>query len=815
MFLPFDINDILIPGLIVLFVAAVLAVSFWLWFRRIAKNYRQACAMNLRLFMIRVPREKTGTDEKTKNEKEIISVMEQLYASLSGLKSESGFFPGRSYIALEIAVPNSSNEIIFYAAAPRKQAEFFEKQINSFFPAASIEPTEDYNIFNPTGRSLGAVLKLQKNPLIPIKTYQNLESEPLSEILTAFSKLKEFGEGAALQILIRPISAGFSQKAKKVAKLMLEGKSFETALNTIGNPFLRFSTTLGGIFSPKSNESRQFEERSPLPTLEQEFVKAIEIKASKISFETNIRILSSAEDENRAKTILEHLKGSFTQFFGPNLNGFKFIDRQGRSFKKLVYDFSFRIFEPAESVILNSEELTSIFHFPTGFVDVPKLKFLKSKFAPPPANLPKEGTVLGKNVYRGIEETVRLSKDDRRRHFYIIGQTGTGKSVFLKNLIQQDIETGEGVGFLDPHGDAVEAILELVPPSRAEDVILFDPADLSRPVGLNMLEYDPNYPEQKTFIVNELINIFDKLYDLKTTGGPIFEQYTRNSLLLLMDDPSEKFTLMEVPKILADAHFRKRLLAKCQNSIVKDFWEKEAEKAGGEAALQNLVPYITSKFNVFIANDYMRPIIGQSRTTVNFRQIMDEGKILLVNLSKGRLGDINSSLLGMLVVGKLLMAAFSRIDAPEEKRRDFYLYLDEFQNFSTESIATILAEARKYRLNLTIAHQFIGQLTDRIKNAVFGNVGSIAVFRVGADDAEFLTKQFQPVFSAFDLINLDNYNAYLKLLISGQTSLPFNIQTLPPKSGNPELAAQIKKLSGLKYGRPKDEIEEEIYKRIK
>lgn len=814
MFLPFDVNNILIPGLVAVFILAVLAVGFWFWFRRIARNYRQARALNLQLFLIKVPREKAVGGEKAKTEKEIISVMEQLYASFSGLKDEGKRFLDRPYLVLEIAIPNSSNEIIFYLAAPRRQAEFVEKQIHSFFPSASVEPAEDYNIFNPSGRSLGAILKLQKNSFIPVKTYQNLEADPMSEILTAFSKLEEIGEGAALQILIRPASREFSQKAKKVAKHMLEGKNFEAALNTAGSSFSGALATFGGAFSPKPKD-RKPEEHSQLSTSEQEFIKAIETKASKIAFETNIRILASADDENRAKMVLEHLKGSFTQFSGPNLNGFKFIDQRGGGLRRLVYDFSFRIFEPSESFILNGEELTSVFHFPTGISESPKLKFLKSKFASPPANLPKEGIILGRNIYRGVEETVRLGKDDRRRHLYVIGQTGTGKSVFLKNLIQQDVENGEGIGFLDPHGDAIEAILELVPRARLEDVVLVDPADMSRPIGLNMLEYDSRYPEQKTFIVNELISIFDKLYDLKTTGGPIFEQYTRNALLLLMDDPDEKFTLMEVPKVLADSAFRKRLLAKCRSSVVKDFWEKEAEKAGGEAALQNMVPYITSKFNVFIANDYTRPIIGQSQTTVNFRQIMDEGKILLVNLSKGRLGDINSSLLGMIIVGKLLMAAFSRIDVPEERRRDFYLYLDEFQNFSTESIATILAEARKYRLDLTIAHQFIGQLTDKIKNAVFGNVGSMAVFRVGADDAEFLAKQYEPVFSAFDLINIDNYNAYLKLLIQGQTSLPFNIQTFPPKFGQTETAAAVREFSRLKYGQPKKEVEEEIYKRIK
>jgi hypothetical protein len=325
-----------------------------------------------------------------------------------------------------------------------------------------------------------------------------------------------------------------------------------------------------------------------------------------------------------------------------------------------------------------------------------------------------------------------------------------------------------------------------------------------------MLEYDSRYPEQKTFAVNELINIFDKLYDLKTTGGPVFEQYTRNALLLLMDDPAEKFTLMEVSKVLADKEFRSRLLAKCQNIVVKDFWEKEAEKAGGEAALANIVPYITSKFNVFVANDYMRPIIGQAESLVNFREIIDNKKILLVNLSKGRLGDINSSLLGLIVTGKLLMAAFSRIDMAEEERKDFYLYMDEFQNFATDSIATILSEARKYRLCLIVAHQFIGQLTEEIREAVFGNVGSMVSFRVGAEDAEFLVKQFEPIFDVNDLININNFNAYIKLMINNQTSQPFSLITYPPEQGDSQIVQPIKELSRLKYGRDKTMVEKEI-----
>ena len=540
----------------------------------------------------------------------------------------------------------------------------------------------------------------------------------------------------------------------------------------------------------------------------------MEGKANKKGFDTNIRLIVSAKDKNRAEELLNHLESAFVQFEAPNLNKLKSVQVKKRALKKLIYNFSFRIFNKKYHMLLNTEELTSVFHFPTTGTDTPKVKFLKSESAAPPANMPKQGVILGKNVYRGIETEVRLQDDDRRRHLYVIGQTGTGKSVFMRNMIIQDIKAGKGVGVLDPHGD-VQKILGLIPEQRYKDVVLVDPADLERPLGLNMLDYDPRYPEQKTFAVNELISIFDKLYDLKQTGGPMFEQYTRNALLLLMDDPDEKFTLMEVPKVMTDKEFRNRLLIKCKNIVIKDFWEKEAEKAGGEAALQNIAPYITSKFNVFVANDYMRPIIGQSESSLNFKEIIDGQKILLVDLSKGRLGDINSHLLGMIITGKILMAAFSRVDMPEEERKDFYLYMDEFQNFSTDSIATILSEARKYRVSLIAGHQFIGQLTEEIKKAVFGNVGSIVNFRVGSEDAEFLVKQFEPIFDANDLINIDNFNAYIKLMIDNHPSEPFNLTTYPPEKDNPETAKEVKEISRLKYGRDKNAVEQEILKRWK
>ena len=805
------LNQILFLIIFIL-VLAILILAGSLFARRLQNRGQLARALNMSLFLVSLPkkfrREEGGV---TKSEKEIISVMEQLYSSLAKTReAKAPFFSGQPYLVFEIATPQVGEEICFYLAIPERHQETVEKQIHGFYPGAVIEKVEDYNIFNPQGEAAAAYLKLSKSRLLPFKTYQNLETDPLNEITNTLSKLAQKGEGAAVQLLIRPASSGWQKKSQSVALEMQKGKNFKQALSE-KTGFGIANLIKGGIKSSPKKEEALLEKQPVVTPGQEEIIKALEGKAAKIGFETNLRLIVSAADQSRAEQLLGHLESAFAQFNAPNLNQLKSVRlKKGRGLKRLIYNFSFRLFSRRQKMLLNTEELTSLLHFPTAATETPKVKFVKAEAASPPANLPQEGIVLGKNLYRNIETVVRLQKNDRRRHLYIIGQTGTGKSVFLENLIIQDIKNGQGVGLLDPHGDNVKKILGQIPQERADDVILFDPADLERPIGLNMLEYDPAYPEQKTFAVNELINIFDKLYDLEKTGGPMFEQYTRNALLLLMDDPNDKFTLMEIPKVLADKEFRNRLLAKCNNLVVKDFWLKEAEKAGGEASLANMIPYITSKFNIFIANDYMRPIIGQPATAINFREIMDNRKILLVNLSKGRLGDINSSLLGLIITGKLLMAAFSRINLAEEERRDFHLYMDEFQNFTTDSIATILSEARKYRLCLTIAHQFIGQLEDKIREAIFGNVGSMVSFRIGAEDAEFMVKQFEPVFEINDLINIDNFNAHIKLMINNQTSQPFNLTTYPPEQSDPSVAQEIKRLSRLKYGRDRTELEKEI-----
>lgn len=774
-------------------------------FKRKAKNLLTR-SLNLTLLLITLPKEKIKDNQQIKPEKELIAKMEQLYNSLYSFKPYS-------YFALEIAVHNVGEEIYFYLASPRQHIETVEKQIQAIFPQAAIQIiSKDYNIFNHSSAALGSYLKLSKNSILPLKTFQNLEIDPLSAITNSFSKLNEIGEGAAIQILIKPATKKWQKIGLKTAKIMQEGKSFEEAITKAQRGFI--VEQILEMTQPKSAETKK-EETKTITPIQQELIKAIETKANKINFETNIRLIASGVNKQKTENILSSLEGAFSQFNATQLNELQIIRATGKKLQRLFYNFAFRIFNDSEKIILSSEELASLYHFPTPYLETPKIKFIKAKASAPPTNLPKNGLILGKNTYRETETIIRMTRDDRRRHLYVIGQTGTGKSTFLLNLINQDISNNEGLAVLDPHGDLINKILALIPPERSEDVILLDPADLERPFGINMLEYNPQFPEQKTFIVNEMQNIFSKIFPESGEAlGPVFQQYMRNSLLLLMENPEQGYTLLETPRVLTDSEFRKKLLENCHNIVVKNFWEKEAEKAGGEAALANIAPYITSKFNNFIANDYLRPIIGQSKSSINFREVLDNKKILLINLSKGRLGDINMGLLGLIFVGKILMAAYSRIDVSEESRKDFYLYIDEFQNFTTDSLSSILAEARKYRLNLIAAHQFIAQLGEKIRDAVFGNVGSTFAMRVGPQDAEFLKKLYEPVFNENDLVNIDNYKGYLRFLINGQTTAPFNIEVYPPSQGDFQQFQKIRELSRLKYGRHREIVEREIKERF-
>jgi hypothetical protein len=751
-------------------------------------------------------------EEKPKPLKEFVSGMEQLYA---GLLNAGGINSFHDYITIDLAQSHAEQETVFYMSLPVEHADMFEKQVLSFFPKAKVlAKHDDYNIFNEAGFTSGSYASYEKSDALPIKTYEEYDHDPLNALLNSFSKMNKVGEGASIQIVLNPHGDYYLARFKKALEEVEKGKSKKEALNItygfldeIKKDFkIMVKETIKG--DNKKKEKDAFEQKY----VDQATVESLKKKISSPVVSANIRILASAENRARAESIRGELESTFSQFVSTTGNSISFTKCDGNKLNVLVRNFSFRYFIDGEVLPMNIKEITTVMHFPAGsYTSNPILKLAKAGTAPAPSGMPDSGILLGENIHQNTRQNIYMSPEDRLRHMYVIGQTGTGKSVMLKNMAIQDIKNGEGVCFIDPHGSDVDSVLACVPPERYEDVIYFDPAYTDRPMALNMLEFDQSRPDQKTFVVNELFSIFKKLFsDSPESMGPAFEQYFRNSAMLVMEHPESGCTLVDISRVLSDKKYRDFKLAHCKNPLVAQFWAN-AEKTTGDQGIANYVPYITNKFDVFLANEIMRPIISQEKSSFNFRDVMDKKKILLVNLSKGRLGDMNANLIGLILVGKILMAALSRADiVGREDFPPFYLYIDEFQNITTDSISTILSEARKYKLSLTIAHQFIKQIEEKIRDAVFGNVGSMAVFRVGAEDAEFLVKQFEPVFTAKDIMNVDNLNAYLKILSQGKPVRPFSIfEPFPPK-GDVTIGDKLKQLSYLTYGQERSFVEDSI-----
>lgn len=779
----------------------------------ISKKDQLFRALEMTLYEISLPEK--GKDDHPKTLKELVSSMEQFYAGMLSVSDKSE--KGPNYFTLELAVENHSDEFIFFAAVPDSKKDLFEKHILSVFHNAKIsERKDDYNIFDDKGVSLGSYAKSANNPIFSLKTYEQFDHDPLNIVLNSFSKINRDGEGAAIQLIFKPVGDTYTSKYKYALERINKGVKVKEAIDipeTVFGHIVKFGKEVARDLTNKK-EKEEKEKEKELKNIDEIVVEDIKQKIGSSIVATNIRIVASGSDEGRARAILRDVQSAFNQFENSHGNRLSFVELKKGKLALLLKNFSFRLYSEEEKIPLSIKELTTILHLPsTEIKSAPQLKISKAATAPAPIGLPSKGVLLGVNKNRNVETPIYITPEDRLRHFYTIGQTGTGKTTLLKNMIAQDIANGEGVCMIDPHGSDIQDILAIVPKERYEDIIYFDPSYTARPMALNMLEYDLRFPEQKTFVVNEMLSIFNKLFDMKTAGGPMFEQYFRNAVLLVMEDPETGNTLLDVSRVLAQKSFREMKLSKCKNPIVVQFWKEVADKAGGEASLANIVPYITSKFDVFLSNDIMRPIIAQEKSSFNFREIMDEKKILLVNLAKGRLGEINANLLGLILVGKILMAALSRVDSFHKDLPPFYLYIDEFQNVTTSSISTILSEARKYKLSLSIAHQFIAQLEEGIKDSVFGNVGSIASFRVGAEDAEYLEKQFSPIFTAKDLMNIDNRNAYIKMLADGRPVKPFNIETSTPFTGKRENVEKLKELSYLKFGKEREDVEMEIMKK--
>ncbi len=694
--------------------------------------------------------------------------------------------PEKKPIVFEVAITNEGSDIQFFIATPSAYAETVKTQVRRVFERAQVQEVNDFTIFHAQDPSILSTVTLKNFYALPIRSYRETETDSFAPILAAFANAKERRTGMAMQLVVQKASKKQTGEMKSVLKGLKGGKSLKQ---------LKPTKTIDKVdqFVTKIAEGKDGDEEGKEPTSEAQLV---EEKMQEQLYQINIRIGVSAQTQEKADLLFDNLKGRFDQFGSAGHNGFDFSEKKDR---KTALDFAFRLPDENTMTVMNAREVTSIFHLLNQSIEVANLQWMKTKRVAVPTEVATEGLLLGDNIFHGQETSVYMPEKDRMRHLYIIGQTGTGKTAIIKSMAYQDIQEGRGVCIIDPHGDLVDDMVATIPEKRLDDVIIFDPSNIDYPLALNMLEYDRSRPQEKTFIVNEILSIFYSLFDAETMG-PVFEQYMRNSLLLLMEGKTdEPATLMEVPTVLTDERFRAELLKSCFNDPVKKFWEEEAQKAGGDAALENIAPYITSKFSNFISNDYVRPIISQPHSSFSFRKAMDEGKLLFVRLPKGKIGEINARLLGMIVSGKLALAAFSRDDIAEDDRRPFYFYIDEFQNFTSDSIEQILSEARKYKLSLNIAHQYMAQLTDPIRGAVLGNVGTTISFRVGVEDAEVLEKKFTPHFSAIELTETENLNCVVGMLSNNKPLSPFTMKIRFAPRGSKEIKDKITKYSALKH----------------
>lgn len=774
------------------------------------------------LFEITLPAAEQG-----KSFKEAMSLMEQFYASMQIIGPDKN--EKNNYFSFEIALPNETEQVIFFVEVGNSFAALFEKQVLGLFHHAQIhQVTDDYNIFFPDGFVAGSYAVPTNSDALVLKTYDTFDHDPMNLLLGIFDRIKKTGEGASIQVIIKPVGDRFTREYGKMLDKLRKGESFKKIKESYSMDFVGelkgwgnatmhalFGTGLGKDSKP-SYEKKEDEKK-----IDDLAIQNITKKLQSTIVETTIRIVTSAETQSRADEILRDMESAFLQYTEVQSNGIQFKKPKSSDTQKFFRDFTYRRFDPDKIFHLNFRELATMFHFPTHSEGSTQLKQSGAATQPAPMTMGADGVLLGQNEHRGKITPIYMTPADRLRHFYTIGQTGVGKTQMFLKMIVQDMKNGDGCCFIDPHGSDINTILANIPPERFDDVIYFDPTYIERPMGLNMMEFDERSPQTKSLVIGELMSLFDKLFDMKAQGGAMFGQYFRNSALLNMEDPASGNTVLEITRVLANEQFRKMKLSKNKNPIIAEFW-KSAEATSGEQGLENFVPYISSKFDDFISNEFLRPIILQEKSAFNFRDIIDSKKILIVNLSKGLLGEKNANLIGLIIIMKLQMAAMSRAEAVDlSKFPPFYVYLDEFQNVVTDSIAAILSEARKYKLSLNMTHQYMEQLPDFIRSAVFGNVGNMAFFRIKSEDAATAEPRITPRFTKDDILKQENFNCIASLLVNGKPEPAFNMDTfkpdgfMSPERGNPAQIDLIKQLSYMKYGRDRAEVEQEIQEKFR
>lgn len=711
------------------------------------------------------------------NEKGALSA-EQLYSSLHGIYRDkwSRFVEGSLQEHISFEIVSSSKYIKFYVYAPKNLVEFVEGQLYAQYPTLLVEKVDDYvNEYKYDDRSYASCeLVLDRDQAYPIRTFETFEVDPLAGITAVMSKLGDINNQIWLQFLMRPADNSWQKNSlSQVAKI----RGQLSGTNIVDYFFNLSSLLFKHIVSSGSDSVQSNSSVKSLSGPETEAIGAIEKKVTKLGYQVKIRIITFGDNPADAKSKLQSVISTFKQFNITNLNGFSarriIINNNSEveSYKKRSFWNN--------GYILNVSELASLFHLPSINVATPAIVWSTSKVAEPPSNLPtvqntvqEDLTVFAKTDFRGLENNFGILTEDRSKHLYIVGKTGMGKTSLLQNMVIDDIRKGRGVAVVDPHGDFVDTVLNYIPSYRINDVVLFDAGDRENPVAFNLLENVAD--DYKPIIASGLIAVFKKIWG--DSWGPRLEHILRYTFLALLDYPGSTF--LSVPRILTDENFRNVVIEKIKDPIVRDFWQTEF--AGyTEKMRQEAISPIQNKIGQFLASPTIRNIVGQPVTSMNIRDIMDSKKIFLVKVAKGVVGEDNSALLGAMMITKIQLAAMSRADTPIDKRVPFNLFVDEFQNFATESFASILSEARKYSLNLHVANQYIDQMEDEVREAVFGNVGTLITFRVGASDSDYLSKEFAPVFTPEDITNLEKYHIYLRMTINGISSPPFSAVTLP------------------------------------
>jgi hypothetical protein len=719
---------------------------------------------NNQVMQILVPRE---------NDKTPLAA-EQMFSSIHGILE--GNIKSLDLVSFEIAA-SGKDGVRFYVSAPQHLCKFIEGQVYAQYPNADIKHVPDY-VKEQNGDSsfvTAGVIELDKSFIFPIKTFRNFDVDPLAAITGAIGDLEDLSS-AWIQLVIRPVSNYWQEDSKEYITAIREGRSVdkEGFLKKLGNFVGKMFEALATSEDAKGKEIVQL-----APGQEGELAE-VENKMLKVGSEICVRIVTKADSQIRAEQIFRDVVASFKQFTTAHLNSFVYVEQE-KTGEDIYNDYLKRYLSAETQDILNIEELASVFHLPNISVETPNIVWSRARKGEPPMNLPTSASseyvnIFAETDYRGERMEFGLKKTDRRRHFYLLGKTGAGKTTLFKNMFISDVLAGEGACFIDPHGEVVEEILDYIPEHRKKDVVYFNPADVDHPIGFNLLELSDQ--SQRDLVADGVVEVFKKQFGY--SWGPRLQYILTNAISTCLE--AQGTTLLSVIRLLNDKNYRKFLLKQVKDPILYKFWNEEfAQMSQNNRLLTEAVAPIQNKVGRFLSSAVIRNIVGQVHSTIDLREIMDEKKILLVNLAQGKLGEETASLLGGMIITRLQSTAMERIDIPQDERTDFYLYVDEFQNYATESFAKILSEARKFKLNLVMTNQYIDQLPVTVQQAIFGNVGTLGSFVVSQSDANILANEFAPMFSAEDLVSLDAYAMYVKLCIDGMTSVPFSAKSLPPR----------------------------------